>query len=498
MNIVLITADELRGDCLGITGNPDVRTPNIDSLAKRGVVLDRHFAVFPKCVPSRCSMHTGRYTHTDGLRTVMGPNHLPEGDPNLATFLRDHGYETAVFGLNHVWMKEWFSGEGEESNKVGAGAVDYTSFTEGPLADMALRPETFPSGKARSGGHIEALRTIHYEGLEEGEVTDFSDQNRANQACYYLNELRTPDKPFFMELNLSKPHPPYQIHDPFYSMYDPANIAAFPHQLPENASLPLVAQRRWRLGNDISEASLREIQAVYYAMISFIDTLVGQVLNTLETQNLTENTLVIFTSDHGDFAGQYGINEKWDASLQDCLLRVPFIIAGPDIPSGQLIEEMTEHVDLPATILDYLHCERPQKWVWHGSSMLPVIHGRPGKDTVFADGGHEASMRERFNAPTWQEHNGRQVKTVGGKQLTYKECPDAMARCKMARTKEWKLVIRETGGNELFNVAKDPYELKNLYGSLEHSAIASDLQLKLIEWSLKTDTDRPYLEEFGA
>ncbi|MDX2110771.1 MAG: sulfatase-like hydrolase/transferase [Verrucomicrobiota bacterium] len=497
-NILFITADEMRGDSAGYVGNPDVKTPHLDALAARGTVFEKHFAAFPKCVPSRCSMHTGRYTHTDGLRTVMGPNHLPKGDPNLGEFLREQGYETAVLGLNHVWDDAWFYGSGALKNKKSGGAVDYTSFTEGPLGSLSTSVREYPAGKKRTGPHIDALAQVDFEGLTQGSVKSFHDENRADQACLYLTEVRDKTKPFFLQLNLSKPHPPYGIHEPYYSLYDPAAITPFPADLPRNASLPLRAQREWRLGNGIPPESLREIQAVYYGMITFIDDLVGQVLSTLKSTGLEDDTLVIFSSDHGDYAGQYGINEKWDASLQDCLLHVPFILAGPGITAGKRISGLSEHVDIPATVLDYLGLKAPPEWVLHGHSLIPVLHGAPTRDAVFADGGHEAAMRARFNAQTWAEKDGRKVKTVGGKQLTYQQCPDAMARCKMVRTEQWKLVIRETGGNELFHLPTDRYEMNNLYGDPQYAAIVADLQLKLIEWTLRTDTDRPYLAVFGA
>lgn len=497
-NILFITSDEMRGDCTAYIGNPDIQTPNLDALASRGTVFEKHFAPFPKCVPSRCTMHTGRYTHTDGFRTVMGPNHLPAGDPTMGEFLRQSGYETAVLGLNHVWEHNSFYGTGEQLNQKGAGVVDYTSFTEGPLGQMAHQAREYPKGTARTGPQVEALAEVDFSGLVQGTKAGFSDENRTDQACHFLKHLRDPSKPFFLQLNLSKPHPPYAIHDPFYSMYDPSRIEPFPCDLPVNASLPLRAQRKWRLGEGIRPESLRELQAVYYGMITFIDTLVGRVLQTLEECGLEEETLVIFTSDHGDYAGQYGINEKWDASLQDCLLHVPFILAGPGVPVGKRIRGLSEHVDIPATVLDYLGLVPPPHWVWHGTSLLPALGGAPTKEAVFADGGHEAAMRARFSKPAWSEHKGRRVKTTGGKQMTYGECPDAMARCKMVRTEEWKLVIRETGGNELFHVAKDRYEMNNLYGDPAYAGIVSDLQLKLIEWTLRTDTDRPYLEDFGA
>ena len=498
-NILLITADEMRADCTGFMGNPDIRTPHLDNLAQGGTVLDNHFAPFPKCVPSRCAMHTGRHPHTDGLRTVMPDNHLPKGDPTLGEFLREQGYETAVLGLNHVWKAEWFYGEGTNKNKKSAGVVDYHSFTEGAMADCLKQSYPFPAGKPRPLSGHPGLPETGFTGLTTGEAGNFSDQHRAEQARAYLEEIRDPAKPFFLQVNFGKPHPPYAIHEPWYSLYDPASLRPFPYALPENAPLALRAQRQWRLGEDVPEEDLREMQAVYYGMISFIDEQVGTIMAALDRAGLRDNTLVLFLSDHGDYAGQYGICEKWDGSLQDCLLHVPALVAGPGIPRGQRRGSFSEMVDLAPTILDYLDLTKPDDWTWHGESLLPVLaKDAPGKETVFASGGHEKAMRDRFVTPAWSEKNGIPMKATQGKQLTYQECPDAMARCKMVRTHEWKLVIRETGDNELYHLREDPSETRNLYPTGKYEEVIRDLQERLLIWTLQTDPDRPFLAEFGA
>ncbi len=497
-NILLITSDELRGDCLGVMGNPDVKTPHIDALAGRGTVFERHFTPFPKCVPARCAMHTGRYCHTDGFRSVMPENHLKKGSPNLAGALRDNGYETAVLGLNHVWESDWFYGTGEQQNQKGAGAVDYTSFTKGKLDSLAMQARDYPEGTPRTGPHFKFLETVDYQGLWTGRREGFFDENNADQARCFLSELRDPDKPFFLQVNFGKPHPPYAAPEPWYSLYDPESIQPFPYDLPDGAPLPLRAQRKWRLGEDVPEAALQELQAVYYAMVSYVDDNVGKVLRALDEQGLREDTLVIFTSDHGDYAAQYGINEKWDTDLRDCLLHVPFVMAGPGAPEGKRLNGLSEHIDLPATLLDYAGLQPQEDWVWHGQSLLPMLAGAQGKAAVFADGGHEATARSRFSGTPWQEQDGRQIKATGGKQLTYAECPEAMARAKMVRTAEWKLIVRETGEDELYNVAEDPHEMRNRIGDPACSMIVSDLQRQLLNWCLGTDTDQPRLESVRA
>ena len=234
-------------------------------------------------------------------------------------------------------------------------------------------------------------------------------------------------------------------------------------------------------------------------MISFIDSLVGQVVDAVRRNGLEDDTLIIFTSDHGDYAGQYGINEKWDGSLQDCLLHVPFVMSGPSIPAGKKLKGLSEHVDLPATVLEYLGKEAPEEWVWHGESLLSMLKRMvPGNPPFCGRWTRSRNAGAFLCTPAWDERNGVRTKATQGKQLTYQECPDSMARCKMVRTDEWKLVIRETGGNELFNVAEDPYEMKNLYGDSQYDHIVAELMLQLIQWCLRTDTDRPFLKKFGA
>lgn len=493
-NVILITADEMRADAAGFMGNQDCRTPHLDNLASRGAVFERHFTVHGKCVPSRIAMLTGRYAHTDAIRTVNPTNHLPKGDPNLMEFLRSQGYETAVFGLNHVWDDEWFYAH----NRKSAGAVDYHSFTEGYFDDLAKRQIPAPPAPPNGPSPLEELMEIDYGGRREKWVEGFSDLNRADQAIRYLETIRDRGRPFYMQVNFSKPHPPYCIHEPWYSMYDRSSIRPYPHDLPANAILHLRKQRELRLGNNISAAALRELQAVYYGSVSFVDDCIGRLLQTVDSENLWADTLILFCSDHGDFAGQYGINEKWDTAMQDCILHVPMIVAGPGLPSGQRVTGLTEHVDVPDTVLDYLGLSSDERWVRHGQSMLPALAGHGGKEAVFADGGHEGPMRARFNTPTRQESKGRPVKSTGGKQLVYHECPESMARVKMIRTERWKLAIRETGGNELFDLATDPHEMHNRYGDPSLDGIVLELQRRLIEWCLRTDQDRPFQDRVGA
>ena len=491
-NLVILTADELRADCTGYGGGADARTPNLDALAARSTSFSSHFTTFPKCVPARCSMFTGRAPHTDGLRTVSPQNHLPPGTPEFAGCLRSHGWQTAVLGLNHVWEDGSFYGSGPHKNVVGAGAVDWTSFTE-DLGRFAMEAHDFPVGRARRAPA--GLDRVGFRGLLSGKRDGFHDVNRTNQAIHWLRELRDPARPFFLQLNLSMPHPPYTAPEPFYSAFDPGRLAAFPWNLPSGAPLCLRAQRHWRLGDRAGEAAMREIRAVYLAMAAFMDSQIGRVLDALGNLGLESETVVIFTSDHGDYAGQHGLVEKWDTDFRDCLMHVPFLVSGPGIPQGIALDGLSDHTDLADTVLELIGIRAEEEWVRHGRSLLPMLSGGEGKSAVFASGGHEAAMRARFPG---QADLLAADGPLGDKQRTYLECPESMARAKMVRTRDWKLVVRETGDDELYHIAQDPWEMNNLAGQPGTETATLDLQRLLIDWSLQTDPDRPILTRFGA
>lgn len=494
MNVIIITSDEMRGDIPGYMGNPDCKTPALDRFAERGVVFDHHFTVHGKCVPSRIAMQTGRYCHTDGYRTIN--LHMPVDTPHLFGKLKERNYESAVFGHNHVWENKDFWGV---DNVKGTGYIDYQSFTRDYFWPLLERkwPAPEPHPGAPEPLDLEQGR-FHYTGRVTEPPTFFCDHNRAEQAVHYLKNVRDRSRPFYLHVNMGTPHPAYRCEEPFYSMYDRDRITPWPYNLPEGAPLPLTKMREFRSG-DHPEAAFREIQSVYYGMCTRVDGHIGRVLETIEEEGLFDNSIVIFTTDHGDFAGQYGLPEKWDTCMSDCIMHVPMILHAPGIKGGHRVSALTEHIDFPSTVLELLGID--VDWGVHGQSMLPAIEGKGRKEAVFGDGGHEEEMWSRFNFTRKKDRNDN-PKPLDGKQKTYAHAPESMSRTKMIRTEKWKLVMRLTGGNELYNMQEDPHEMKNLYPDHgkdpELVKVVGDLQQQMIEWCLRTDTDRPYEEKVGA
>jgi choline-sulfatase len=488
LNVIVITSDEMRGDCPSFMGNPDCKTPFLDDFASKSVVFENHFANHGKCLPSRVGMLTGRYSHTDGFRTVNVENLLPETDPCFVKKLRIEGYETAIFGHNHMWENFW----GDDSKP--SSIADYHSFCNDEYKEILNKEwPTVLDGECESLNL--SNHKLDYEGKITGLRKGFIDDNKIEQAIHYLKDGRDREKSFYLHLVIGLPHPPYKVEEPYFSMYNRDEITPWTHELPSNAPLNMQMMRKYRTDEEISDEAYKEIQAVYYGMITKVDAMCGRLLKVIEEEGLMENSIILFWVDHGDFAGQYGLVEKWDTSMNDCILHVPLLLYAPGLPQGKRITSLTEHVDIAPTMLDILNIK--QDWGIHGESLLPIIDGKTEKDAVYADGGHEDEMHHRFSFDKKTPSNYAN-KPLNAKQVTYRECPDSMARTSMVRTNEWKMIIRLRGGNELYNILKDPYEMNNLWGKPAYNSIVMELQQKMIEWNLRTYTDRPRQDLVGA
>lgn len=487
-NVILLVPDEMRGDCLGANAlNRDIRTPHMDALAARGVLFARHFTTFPKCVPARIAMMTGRYCHTDGYRTIH--QHLPFGTPDVLSSLRARGWQAALFGHNHCWENLFEATHKPPELAPGQQglAIDHHSWT------TAFRPIY---ARHKAADHASAPERWTPLALEDGYDyagcvrKNWADEAYAEQAIEYLTRVRDKGRPFFLQVNFGAPHPRYGVEEPYFSMYDRDTLDAWPHDLPAGAPLPFLKQREIRMGRDAPDRALREIQAVYMAMISKVDAQIGRVVEAIERERLWDDTLVLLASDHGDFAGQYGLPEKWDTVFPDCLVHVPCALVAPGLPRGARVDSLTEHVDIAPTLCEMLGLD-PLPGL-HGESLLPTLAGQRRKAAVFADGGHEDEMLRRFDYPVVV--NGERK----GKQDVYHQCPDTMARARMIRTDRHKMVIRLRGGNELYDLREDRWELVNRWGDPALAPVVLDFQQQLLEWCLRTDTDRPHQERVGA
>ena len=364
-NVLLLYTDQQRWDALGCAGNPHVRTPNLDALAAEGACFDHAFCNAPTCMPSRASLLSGRYPPGTGV-TVNGIE-MPEDVPCLQHLLAPYGYHTANIGKLHFRCHSTRRHQDPHpaygfdtlilSDEPGCYDDAYVAWVRArdPGIVEACRTDTPDAwqGAPRRGRGRGLLRPYAFEGPEALTHTAFV----ADETCAFL-ERRRADR-FFCVAGFYAPHPPLNPPRRFVDMYD-------------TASLPLPVRAEHENYRDVTDEQWRRIKAFYYAQVSHIDDQVGRILQTLDACGLSENTIVVFTSDHGEHLGDHGLVSK--GSPLDSSSRVPLVVRYPRaVEAGTARSELVEAVDLAPTILDWCGVQAPG--FVQGRSVAPLLAG---------------------------------------------------------------------------------------------------------------------------
>lgn len=360
-NILILYTDQQRWDALGAAGNPHIRTPNLDRLAGEGVRFDRFYVQNPVCMPSRYSFLTGQYCST--LRVLENGVPVPEDAPTLPRLLRPYGYSCANIGKLHFLPHanrdhrsshpDYGFDQLEISDEPGCyedayrawirardpGELAHASLGLPPAAeelDAVVRPgDRVPHPPERFPFH-----PLAYRGGSEFTHSAFV----AEQTIEYLRGRRHRHPPFLCIAGFYSPHSPWVAPQEFIDLYDPADLPI--PQFPET-------MERERNGHVYSDEELRGAVHGYYAMCSEVDHHVGRILQVLDQCGLAGNTIVIFTSDHGEFLGEY-LNYGKGYPAPDCIARVPCIVRWPRgiAEPGRVCPHFVEAVDVLPTLLE--------------------------------------------------------------------------------------------------------------------------------------------------
>lgn len=474
LNFLLFNPDEWRADCAGCyapaSGSPPtVRTPNLDALAAQGTRFDQCHAQHTVCSPSRASFMTGWYPHVRGHRTLW---HLLRPDePNLLKYLSGAGYDVRMYGKNDLLAQASFAESVEEASNLPARGGGHGN----PWPEDDPRFHSFLFG---SGGDPQA----HH------------DYACAEAGMRFLREAH--DRPFCLFLPLSSPHPPYSAPAPFHHMYDPATLPPLrPAGAPAKPRFYEEIRRSRRL-DELDGATLREIRAVYLGMVSYTDWLLGEVLRTLDETGLAENTVVIVFSDHGDWAGDYGLVEKWPSAFDDTLTRVPFVVRLPGGARDHVVAEMTELLDLTPTVLDLAGI--PLAHTQFGRSLAPQLRGAAGDPTraAFAEGGYDTNEPHAFEGKPGGDQFARARSHIYWPKADLQQRdPLSVCRCTMIRTATHKLVRRPREQSELYDLLADPEELCNRYADPAYATVRAELEARLLDWYIHTSDVTPLQED---
>jgi choline-sulfatase len=300
-----------------------------------------------------------------------------------------------------------------------------------------------------------------------------------------------PRNPFILYLPLVFPHCPYSAPQPWHDLIHPDDLPPLrPADLPDRPDFHALIRRYRRLDQIDAEehdALLRKIQAVYLGMTGFIDHLLGQLLETLEETGLTEDTTVTFLSDHGDYAGDYGLVEKWPSAGEDVITRVPLVVRSPGGAAGHVVDTPMELFDIMATTLDQAGIEAQH--THFACSYTAELQGAPGDPAraAFTEGGYARHEPHCFEGLPTRDQFARSASNIYyPKGLQQQEHPDSVGRVVAMRTATHRLIYRPTGLCELYDLQADPQELRNRYADPAYTAVRRDLEAQMLAWSVQT------------
>jgi iduronate 2-sulfatase len=470
-NVLIIIADDLNNS-IGAYGHPLVKTPNIDRLAARGVRFDRAYCQFPLCGPSRNSFLTGLYPNSTGIlanaqifrQTI--PRHV-----SLPQAFRLDGYFAARIGkLYHYNVP----------NSIGTNGHDDPGSWEMELNPAGCdrlqeEPQIFSLTPGQFGGTLSWLASKnpdakHTDGLEA------ADAEWVLERC-----AKQKDRPFFLAVGFFRPHTPYVSPEAYFEKYPVAKMPLVQGVAEDQKDIPPAGLMSYKKEQDkLTDELRRQAVQAYFSAISFMDAQAGRVLDALDRLGLSDNTIVVFTSDHGYHLGEHGLWQK--QSVFEESARVPLIIAGPGVAKpGSVARAPVGLVDVFPTLAELAGVKAPANL--QGQNLVPILKdvSQQGRGWALSEIARGGGFR-RFGA---SPATGDNVKRFLGYSL---------------RTPRWRYTEWDEGrqGRELYDHEIDPKEITNLAQDPAHAATVAELSAKLrdaVKGTFPADGKTPEIRE---
>ena len=446
-NILILYTDQQRGDALGAAGNPEIQTPNLDRLARSGTLFSHHFVQNPVCMPSRASFLSGQYPETLGISHMGVP--LPESIPLLPHYLKPYGYRSANIGKLHALP------HANRDHRLPHPAYGFDQL------EIADEPGIYEDAyrawvRARAPEHMDAIsvglsphsatwqrtmgigdgihhpddrfpkRAIPFGAPAELTHTAFV----ADRTLAFLDAQG--GQPWLCIAGFYSPHSPWVVPQEFLDLYDPSSITVPDASLRET----IFGDERNPDSEDAAfgDDELRTAIHGYYAMVSEVDHHVGRILDRLDSLGIADETMVIFTSDHGEWLGKYGRYGKGHPA-DDAVSRVPLIVRAPGTArQAGTVETIVEAIDVLPTILEGAAIQVPP--TLQGRSLMPLIHPERSGDP------------DRPGSAITEHH--------GWKTL---------------RTKQFRYLVEESGREYLFDLESDPEEMADVSGQPKYASV---------------------------
>lgn len=482
-NIIIFNPDQFRAEALGHLGNEGAHTPNLDAIIEKdGVSFSNAFCQHTICTPSRCSFMSGWYPHVRGHRVQnLGQGYMLEDDePVLLRTLKENGYLV------------WWGGK-NDLIPGGAPVEKYCNYKNKPEnldgSSWGKDSETMEIKRGPKDGNN--YFSFYLGEIEKDGDGEYYDRDQANvEAAVDFIKNNEHQQPFCAFLSLTYPHPPYAAPEPWYSLIDRDSVPPR-RPTPENwDDKPTVLGELYKKQGleDWSEEQWNELKATYYGMCSRIDYQFGLVVEALKDAGLYDDTAIFMFSDHGDYAGDYGMVEKNHNTFYDSLTNVPFIFkptADYQVEPG-INDTMVELVDFPATVEELTGIKLEHRHF--GKSLLPVAIGEKSfnKEAVFCEGGYnegELQSIKNLGQPDPDSLYGPHLTIINNEGEINKK---ARTRAIMVRTEDYKYVRRYYEKDELYDLKNDPEELDNLINDSDHEKVLADMKEILLDHYLDT------------
>lgn len=490
MNILFITADQWRGECLSATGHPIVKTPNLDALAADGVAFKHHYGQATPCGPSRVCLYTGMYLHNH--RSLLNGTPLDSRHTNVALEARNVGYHPVLFGYTDVGL------DPRNQDIVD----DYEGVLPGMEAVCHLNSKRLPwRNYLKDKGYEFALnderlysQQENYAGAEsKGQTyapTKYKAEDSATaflvgETIEYIKNQK--DKPWFAHVSFLAPHPPFVVPEPYHAMFNADDMPLpirrstwqdeakqhpwleyyFTH---DSAAASFTTKPETCDRFDLSDQELQQIRATYYGMMAEVDAQIGRLIEHLKQTDKYDDTLIVFTSDHGENMGDHHAHSKY--TYFEETFHVPLIIRDPSKSAnstrGNVVKAFTESVDIMPTILETVAADIPHQC--DGKSLLGFT--RTSQPINWRT---EAHMEFDMRAP----YDGKGAPPLG---LKMNQC-----MVNIIRDDDFKYVHFTTLPPLLFDLKNDPDEFTNLANDPKYKTEMIKYAGKLLSWRMEND-----------
>jgi arylsulfatase A-like enzyme len=489
-NVLWIMCDQLRHDYLGCTGHPTLKTPNIDAMAKRGVRFSNAYVQSPICGPSRMSFYTGRYMRSHGSHWNGWP--LRIGEPTLGDHLKKIGVRNVLVGKTHMAPDlEGLKALGIAPESIIGVHVSECGFEpyerdDGlhptgrprPRYDAYLRERGYDapnpwehwtnSAAADDGSLQNGWLLVHADKAaripEEHSETPYM----TRRAMDFIAEAETDGRPWCLHLSYIKPHWPYIAPEPYASLYGPGDVppAIRSEKERQEAHPVFAAYMDMRYSRNMARDEAREkVIPTYMGLIRQIDDQMGVLMQFLEQRGLLDTTMIVFTSDHGDYLGDHWMGEK--DLFHDQSAKIPLIVIDPslaaDATRGTVSDALVEAIDLAPTFIEFFG-GTPASHILEGRSLMPLLHGNQPADwrkVIFSE--YDYAMQEvrlKLNQPIEQ------------------------CRLFMAFDGRWKYIHASGFRPMLYDLQSDPLEFADRGEDPSCADVIARLQTALFDWAL--------------